>query len=286
MHRKLYNEYSEENLNKIQNIEKGILKEFHEICIKNNLDYFLCGGSAIGVIRHGGFIPWDDDIDVGMSREDYDKFLEIAERDHSDRYKIVNAETNKHFPLMNTRWGLNGTKYVTRDLANIKGEFGIFLDIFCFDNIPDNDRLMKKQATKAWLLGKLMVLSGVPKPVLYIKGKKKYIFDLVFFLGHYTLKIFRLKPEFFYNKTKKYMFQYKDVKTKRMAYMFDPKRYTSIVNKSDIYPTKENNFSELRVKVPNRTEEYLKSRYGDYMKMPPVDQRHNHPPYILDFGDK
>ncbi len=283
---KKLNGYTNKELIKIQKIEKEILKEFHEVCEKNNLDYFMCGGSAIGIVRHGGFIPWDDDIDVGMSRKDYDKFLEIAERDYSDKYTIINAETNKAFPLMNTRWGLNGTKYITEDLAKIEGEFGIFLDIFCFDNIPDDNRIMKIQTTKAWFFGKLMVLSGVPKPVLYIKGKKKYIFRAVFLLGHYFLKVLGLKPAFFYKIIKKYMLQYKDIKTERMAYMFDPQRYTSIVNKKDIYPIKENYFSGLKVKVPNRIEEYLERRYGDYMKMPPVDQRHNHPPYILDFGDK
>ena len=126
--------YDEKVLKKLQKIELGILKEFDKICEDNNLDYFLVGGSAIGIVRHKGFIPWDDDIDVGMNRKDYDKFLEIAKEKHSDKYTVMNNDTNPKFPLMNTRWGLNGTEYKTADLKDIPGNFGIFLDIFCFDN--------------------------------------------------------------------------------------------------------------------------------------------------------
>ena len=141
--------YNKKTLKKLQKVELGILKEFDSICRKNNLQYFFFVFFFIGYVRHGGFIPWDDDIDVGMSRYDYDKFLEIANREYSSKYSVVNNDTNKYFPLMNTRWGLNGTEFRTNDLKDIPGEFGIFLDIFCFDNIPDDDKLMKKQGTRA-----------------------------------------------------------------------------------------------------------------------------------------
>ncbi|MCI8346522.1 MAG: LicD family protein [Bacilli bacterium] len=278
--------YSEKTLKKLQKIELGILKDFDKICMENHLEYFICGGSAIGIVRHHGFIPWDDDIDVAMPRSDYDRFLKIAKEKYSKKYSIMNNEQNPKFPLMNTRWGLNGTEYKTEDLKDIPGNFGIFLDIFCFDNIPDDDKLMKKQATKAWFFGKLLVLSGVKKPTLYCYGIKKKILQGIFFLAHYILKLFHISSRSFYKKALQYAIQYNDEKTKRFAYLFDPQRYTSIVNKEDIYPLKRMKFENIEVNVASKIEKYLETRYGDYMTLPPEEKRHTHPPYSLKFkGD-
>lgn len=277
--------YDPKVLRKLQLIEIGILKDFDKICNENNLDYFLVGGSAIGAIRHKGFIPWDDDIDVGMSREDYDKFLKIVKKEYSKKYSILNNDTNNRYPAMNTRLQLKGTTYKTIDFKDIPGEFGIFLDIYSFDNIPDDDKLMKKQATKAWFYGKLMVLSGVKKPTIYYYGIKAKILHMILFVAHYVFKIFHISTRSLYCKARKYSTMYNNEKTSRFAFMFDPKRYTSILSKDDVYPTKRIEFEGMKVKVPNRIEVYLKKRYGDYMKLPPVDKRHNHPPDILKFDD-
>lgn len=275
--------YSKQTLKKLQSIEIDILKEFDEICTKNDIDYFLVGGSAIGVVRHGGFIPWDDDIDVGMSRDGYDKMLKIFESEYSDKYSIMNNDHNHKFPLMNTRLGLKGTEYKTEDLKDIPGEFGIFLDIFCMDNIPDDDKLMKKQGTKAWFYGKLLVLSGVKKPVLYCYGMKRKILQFIFFLVHYGFKLLHLNSRYFYQKAYQYATMYRNEDTKRFAYMFDPSRFTSIMKKSEVYPLKRVKFENITINVPNKIEKYLETRYGDYMTLPPEDKRHTHPPYSLKF---
>ena len=277
------NYYDNKTLKKLQEIELGILKDFIDICDKNNIDYFICGGSAIGAVRHKGFIPWDDDIDVGMARRDYDKFLEILNRDYKDKYFAMNNDNNHKFPLMNTRMGLIGTEYKTLDLKDIPGEFGIFLDIFFFDNIPDDDKLMRRQHTKAWFYGKLLVLSGVKKPVLYCYGIKKKILEFLFLILYYLLKITPFNSRYFYKKAYKYSTMYKDCYTKRFAYMFDPKRYTSIINKSDVYPVKKTKFENLSVSIYKDADKYLTTRYGDYMTLPPEDKRHTHPPYSLIF---
>ena len=279
--------YDKKTLKKLQKIELSILKEFDKICSENKLDYFLVGGSAIGVVRHKGFIPWDDDIDVGMRRKDYDKFLEIAKSKYSDKYTILNNDTNHQFPLMNTRWGLKGTEYKTEDLKDIPGEFGIFLDIFCQDNIPDDEKLMRKQGTKAWIYGKLLVLSGVKTPVLYYYGIKAKILKAIFFVAHYILKIFHISSRKLYKKALKEATKYKDVDTKRFGYMFDPSRFTSIMNEEDVFPLKTMDFEGLKVKVPKNLDVYLERRYGkDYMTLPPEDKRHTHPPYSLKFDKK
>ena len=278
------NYYSPEVLKKLQKIELGILKEFDKICSENGLNYFIMGGTALGAVRHKGFIPWDDDIDVAMDRKDYDKFLKIAQKKYSKKYTILNNDHNNKFPLMNTRWGLKGTEYKTADLKDIPGEFGIFLDIFCFDNVSDDDKEMRKQHTKAWFYGKLLVLSGVKKPTLYVYGIKAKILHCIFFVAHYVLKIFGFKSRFFYKKALKYALKYKDSNTKRFAYMFDPERYSSLAFKDDVYPVKRIKFEDIMVSAPKEIEKYLEIRYGDYMTLPPEDKRHIHPPESLSFG--
>ena len=87
-------------MNNIQKLELDILLKFHKIFEENGIDYFLCGGSMLGAIRHKGFIPWDDDIDIGMTRENYNKFLEYAKKNNyilENRYTLKAGELRKHW---------------------------------------------------------------------------------------------------------------------------------------------------------------------------------------------
>ena len=125
----LYKEYDEKTLHRLQQIELEILRDFDELCTENGLSYFGCGGTAIGAVRHHGMIPWDDDIDVGLLRKDYEKFLRIArQKKWRRKYKVVNAATMENYPLMTTRWCKKGTKFKEDALKNIDGDLGIFLD--------------------------------------------------------------------------------------------------------------------------------------------------------------
>ena len=78
----LYKEYEPERLKKLQEFELEMLKDFDELCQENSIEYFVCGGTALGGVRHDGFIPWDDDIDIGMTREHYNKFLQVAAKEY------------------------------------------------------------------------------------------------------------------------------------------------------------------------------------------------------------
>ncbi len=283
----LYRDYEPEVLEKLQKIELSILKDFAELCEKHNIDYFGCGGTAIGAARHGGFIPWDDDIDIGLTRENYDKFLKIADKEFEGKYRILNAETDKNYALMSTRLVKIGTKFQEECFKKSKCDFGIFLDMYCFDNVPDDEKLMKKQAFWAWIWGKLLVMSEVSHPTLYMFGLKKAVVSTVAFIGHYCLKIIPGSKRFFYKKAKAATTKYIGQDTKRIAYLFDPSRYTSMLLKDDIVPTCKMQYSGLEIRFPGKMDSYLRKRYGDdYMTPPPEDKRHNHPPYILSFGDE
>lgn len=283
--RMLYKEYDSDTLKKLQEIELEILKDFTNLCEKYKIDYFGCGGTTIGAVRHGGFIPWDDDIDIGFLRKDYEKFLSVAEKEYGDKYHILNAEKDSRYPLTTSRWILTGTKFKEECFKDLDCEFGIFLDLFCFDNIADDPKKMRKQMWSAWFWGKLMILRAIWKPTLYQTGIKSVLIYVCSFIVHYFLKLFHVSPKFLYKQAKKYATMYQNEKTKRVAYIFDPTPFTSVLKVKDVLPTKHMNYSGVKIRVPHHIEAYLNVRYGsNYMELPPEEKRHNHPPYELDFG--
>ena len=90
--KKQFKEYDDFTLKRIQEVELEILKDFMDICDRHGLDYFGIAGTGIGALRHQGFIPWDDDIDVAMPRDDFEKLLPLVEKEMGDKYLIMNAE--------------------------------------------------------------------------------------------------------------------------------------------------------------------------------------------------
>lgn len=283
----VYKEYDQKTLSKLQNTELEILKDFDALCERYGLQYFGCGGTAIGAVRHKGFIPWDDDIDIGMLRVDYEKFLEIAQREeYLQKYHTINAEGQKIYPMMITRWCKNGTRFKEETMKAIEGDFGIFIDIFCFDNVPDNQFKMKIQAWRAWFWGKLFVLFWINEPVLYLDGILAKIVTSICKFIHILLHLFHVSPRFLYQHAKKIGIAYLNYPTRRVAHLYDPKLYTSMINRDDIVPTVKMEYSGLQISFPKNVEAYLLQRYGSgYMQLPPEDKRHNHPPYELDFGE-
>lgn len=279
----LYKEYDPATLKRLQQTELGILKDFAELCEENNIDYFGMGGTAIGAIRHGGFIPWDDDIDVGLTRENYDRFIRIVKKKYPDKYMIIDARSSENFPLMNTRMALRGTKFKEDTFSGLDVDNGIFLDIFCFENVSDNDLKMKWQIINAWFWGKILILKYIKEPVLYVKGIVKKIVLLGCRIMHSFLKIFNVSKRKLYRNAKAFSMMYNDRETKRVAFMFEPSPFMSILAREDIEPTRLYDFEGLKIRFPNRINVLLERRYGDYMTLPPEDKRHNHPPYLLEF---
>lgn len=279
-----YKEYSEETLFRLQALELMILKDFIELCDSNGIDYFGVGGTAIGAVRHGGFIPWDDDIDVGLAREDYDRFLKAARGYKPEKYRLVNAETDHNYPLPTSRWMLRGTRFKEECFQGLECDLGIFLDIYCFDNISDDEREMRRQGWKAWFYGKLLILRRISRPVLYIGGWKAKLILAASAAAHGVLACFHISPKFLYGKAVKAASSYRNQETKRVAYFFDPTPFTSIIHKEHLFPTRMIEFEGIPMKFPGKVEEYLRVRYGDYMTLPPEEKRHNHPPAEFDFG--
>lgn len=281
-----YKEYDAKTLQKLKKMELELLRDFQDLCERHGLEYFAGGGTAIGAVRHQGFIPWDDDIDVNLYRDDYEKFLKYAKEEYSDKYEIMNAETSNLYPLMSTRWMKKGTKFKEECFKDLDLNLGVFLDVYCFDNVPDDDKKMRRQGKRVWFLNKLMILKAVKKPVLYFSGWKAQMVYIISWMVHMLMNLFHVSNAFLYKQVKKELTRYNDGKTKRIAYYFDPTPFTSVINYDDVFPTRKVPFEDGEIKVGCHVEKYLEKRFGDYMQMPPEDKRHNHPPYIFDLGEE
>lgn len=277
-------EYNDIELKKVQAAEMSILKDFVSVCEENNLKYFALAGTTLGALRHGGFIPWDDDIDVGLLREDYDKVLEIFKRDFSDKYTVVNGDEFSGYPLMTTRIIINGTKFVEEPLKNIKCPLGIFLDVYAFDNAAKDEKARIKQTKKTWFYSKLLILKHIPFPVLPFYGIKKKLCHVITFLGWLFLNVFFVSHKYLYSKCKHYSTMYNGEDTGIYGYFCDTDGFCQTMPASDIFPLRKMKFEDIEIYFPNESEKMLTAVYGDYMQLPPVEKRKNHYPYILDFG--
>ena len=122
----------EENVIKLRRAQLMIAKEIKRICDLNNINYFLDSGSMLGAVRHSGFIPWDDDMDIGMCCDDYEKFISIAPKELDNRFFLDNYETNKSNPLVFSKVRLKGTTYIENIGNNIFYKFNKFEDFLAF----------------------------------------------------------------------------------------------------------------------------------------------------------
>ncbi len=278
--------YNEKELKRIQSMEMGILKDFMKICDENGLKYFAVAGTGIGAIRHGGFIPWDDDIDVALPRSDYEKFIELVKQQMSDKYYVLNAEEDHNFPLMTTRLCIKGTKFVEKPLKNIKCDLGIFLDIYAYDNYPDNNFLFFIQRWSAWFFSKLLILRSIPEPVIFQTGLLGAVIKLICRMVHNGMDFLRIDKRALYRKCKSICTRYNNTETKRFGYPCDTNPNTNVLYKSRTFPCRKWKFEDVELNFPRDMKGMLRNFYGDtYMELPPVEKRKTHFPYILDFGD-
>lgn len=277
-------EYDEETLHHLQRVERMIFKDFIDTCEKYNLRYFGIGGTGIGALRHKGFIPWDDDIDVALPAEDFHKLLEIYDREWSDKYNIINTERDINYPFPTTRIMLNGTQFCEEALATLPLDLGIFLDVYCFDNVSDDEREYKKQVNDTWFWSHMRILVDVPHPVILADGIKGKLLRAGVVVGRGICKLFRVSTRKMYAREQEARNRYAHVKTKRIAYMNDTYKWKETYFFDDIFPVRKLEYEGMMVAFPRDLEYQLELLYGDYMQLPPVEKRKNHYPARLDFG--
>lgn len=275
-----YREYDDETLNHLQDVLLMVLKDVITVCDKHGIDYYIYAGSGIGALRHKGFIPWDDDVDIIMFRKDFNKFKEIFPSEVGDKYSLMTPENTEDYFLSFPKVILNGTKYEEWWSEKVSFETGIYLDIFILDNVPSN-KLKRKLFTCECYYKRLL------KDISFLKQhntskNKQLMMDLI----NTFLKIFNLGYSKLKNKSLKTNIRYLNDDGKYVADLDGNGHFKPhIFLRSDFGPSSECEFEGVKVKIPNNLDGILTQIYGDYMKMPPKEKRYNHMPSNLDFGD-
>ncbi|MFQ6805804.1 MAG: phosphorylcholine transferase LicD [Lachnospiraceae bacterium] len=279
--------YDDKTLKKLQSVELEMLHDFVDICSRYKIPYFGIGGTAIGALRHQGFIPWDDDIDLAFLRNDYEKFCRIVEKKYSDKYYILRYETNKNYPLFTARMCRKGTVFQEHAMKNVDCPFGIFLDLYAYDNVPDDEKQMKRQAYAAWFYSKLLILCSIKEPnLVQLFGWKKKLALAACRVAYTIVKLLHISTDGVYYRGKKCCLKYNHQQTSRLAYLTEAKPYGSMIKREDLFPPIQLPFEDLKLNFPNNMHEMMTAYYGDYMQLPPEDKRYNHCPYRLKFNEE
>lgn len=264
---------SKKMLEDLKQIELDILREFVEVCEQLDLRYYLLGGTLLGAVRHQGFIPWDDDIDVGMPREDYDIFVRKAQKMLPSHLFIQTIETDPGYVNCFAKIRNSDTTFIESSAVHMRINHGVFMDVFPLDYYPeDAQEQIKLDSRKKWLLRRIGVefkLSAYNTP----KGRaKKRIIKMLYPSVSAAIK----KREQLYRSTPH---------SGLMA------NHGGAWGKKEIIPTSwygdgtTVTFEGMRLRAPAEYDKWLTQVYGDYMQLPPVEKRVGHHYVdVVDFG--
>lgn len=258
---------SEAELKAIQTIQHELICEVDRICKKNGIRYNMVGGTMLGAIRHQGVIPWDDDADIGFLRPEYEKFREACKTDlDQEKYYIQDLRDTEGY-----RWGYGklrrkDTEFLRHNQEFMPYEQGISIDLMPFDNVPDNYLARRLHFVVCFVFRKLfwskvgcraeknlfvrflyMLLQLVPMRVL-VKGFQVFV--------DYGIK----------KETQ--LVRILTFPTPKGIYGYDRRWYTEL---------RQYRFGDLMLPGAADYDGYLRTKYGDYMQLPPEEKRKTHP---------
>lgn len=260
-------DYEELGLRDAQLLMVEILDDVHKLCEKHNLRYFLDAGTLIGAVRHKGFIPWDDDVDIGMPREDYEKFLEIAKRELPEYLFLQTFETDKYYDVypVPCKVRYNGTLFFEEGTKeNLKMHNGVYIDIFPYDSLPKHKIVYKIQRTLSYnILKSFKRLRDIP--------------DSLNFKNKITFSFYRIVAKMFPSERRRkffdYLIKWNDPNSEYMGYGVDTFWSEYVYKKSDYFDLIKLTFEGKKFYAPKNYDSILTQLYGDYMIMPKEEDR-------------
>jgi lipopolysaccharide cholinephosphotransferase len=255
-------------LTEIKEVELNILKNVATICDENNIRYYLAGGTLLGAVRHKGFIPWDDDIDITMPRKDYNKFLAIAEKMLDSRFQILSRHNTSNYIYPFAKIVDRQTILIEDD--DFTNEIGVYIDVFPIDGLPAD---LKKSNMHFKLL---KILKRVRSLVIH-KLKKERRNKLTYLISVVLSRI--ISPSLILKIIEKVATKYSFEESEYVAVTVAGYDEKERMRKEGFQSFFEVQFEDSYFKAPVGYKEYLTNLYGDYMKLPPQEKRTSHHRY-------
>ncbi len=261
--------FTNEELRKLQLKSLEMAQYFKDFCKENNLTFYLCGGCCIGAIRHKGFIPWDDDIDVFMKREDYEKLSQIFyNKADISKYSYCKPDLNHHYRNLFATINDNNTTFIKTHQADLDINHGIVIDILPLDGCPDSKFQRALQVFFA-LLYSIFCAQMVPENH---GGIVKFIGKSLLFLVPFKSVRYRI-----YKFAEKQMTKYKIDSCTHITELCSGPYYMKKKYPKEIFKeAKWVDFEGDKMPIPVGYDDYLHIAFGDYMKMPPKEKQVAH----------
>lgn len=248
-----------------------IMVHFNDFCQKNNLQFYLCAGTLLGAVRHKGFIPWDDDVDLCMSRPQYDRLIDLIKKNDlfDDHYRIITFENNtSHYPYVKV---LDVNTVTDQKYTNEKGENSLWIDVFPFDGVSE-DLAERKQLFAESERARKTILLAIAKPFAANGGIIKHIVKPFAVLGAKIIGIARAN--------KKIIQISKSINYHDANLVGDPtwgEYDKEIMSKREFEVSVPISFEGRKFCTMSCWRQYLSSTYGsDFMKLPPKEKRVSH----------
>lgn len=278
-----YRQYEPGILRRVQQMQLDILKEIIRVCELHGIRYFVAYGTLLGAVRHQGPIPWDDDIDICMAREDYEAFAAVADRELDGQYELVSMARNLDYPMSLPKVQKKGTRFIDRTFKHAKFKMGVFVDIFVYDYVSDVAQEARKQAKKCNFLDKLMILQISRFPNQGRKGLAAALLTPVYLAGHFALCL--VPRKLLFKAYVKESQKFRNNPTHTMICLDELLGDRTKADVDELFPTVPLTYSGITVQAPREYDRLLRRQFGDYMQLPPEEDRVNHCPDILDLGE-
>ena len=255
------------DIDEIKEVELGVMDYIHNICREKGINYSLAYGSLLGAVRHRGFIPWDDDLDIALKRDQYDKLYQAILEDNNSIYKVVSWENDSRYPYPFYRVYDSRTVYENNYIQN-DIELGICVDVFPFDDYKD----VNKEITKLDMYRRLSVYT------LYgIRNKEAGIKNIVRYLMLVAFRLTRVKT---WNK-KLNDCSKAPVNSEYIDYLMESKKYSTKLDAKALDEVVECRFEDRVYNIPKDYDHILTTIYGsDYMEIPPLEKRIQHDDFV------
>ena len=272
---KIADEKKNISIEELKKLELDILKQIHQVCTDNDFRYSLAGGTLLGAVRHGGFIPWDDDIDIFMPRPDYDKLIEYC-KTHQTPFKLISNETESKYSYLFAKAVNPNTVIIEESSNRTNVDLGVYVDIFPIDGLCNDYESSVKKFNKSKFLRELLVAYNWKK---YFRSKtKSIIYEPI------RLMMFILSRFVNHNKL------INKIKSRYQSVDFEKFNYSACIcgayrlreiNTKDVYSEyTEIEFEGEKFNAIKNYDTYMKSIYGDYMKLPPKEKQKSHHTFV------